>query len=340
MKHILKTAILTGLLSTAFTAQAQAAKVTLTFADWQIPSASTTREGAGVFMDKVRELSNGEIDFKYYPAEQLGKGGEMLRLAQTGVADITHISPAYITDRFPLSTVSELPGLSLDICKLTSALYDMAQPGGALYEAEFKPNGVRLLFSGNLGPYSLLTTKVAVDSLEKLAGLNIRTAGGPMEMTATELGANAIRMTGSETLPSLSRGTLDGLLWPLPLVTDWSLQDALNHMTPNVSTGSFVVTYSISETAWNKLSPEHQAILAEAGKFASESYCNFVNRTWEESKTDLTTNHGITPTDLTDAEVEKANERFKIVHDKWLSGLKSRGASQAVYDEFMERSGS
>ncbi|HLS21424.1 MAG TPA: TRAP transporter substrate-binding protein DctP [Paenalcaligenes sp.] len=338
MKPFFKLSFCAALLGTAFTAHA--AEVTLTFADWQIPSASTTQEGAGVFMDKVRELSGGEIDFKYYPAEQLGKGGEMLRLAQTGVADIVHISPAYITDRFALTTVAELPGMSLDVCKLTSAIYDMAQPGGTLYEAEFKPNGVRLLFSGNLGPYSLLTSNVAVDSLDKLSGLNIRTAGGPMEMTATELGANAIRMTGSETLPSLSRGTLDGLLWPIPLVKDWSLEDALHHMTPNVSTGSFVVTYSISENSWNKLSPEHQEILLEAGKFASENYCDFVNRTWEEAKNDLADNHDILPTDLTDAEVEKANERFEVVHQKWLSGLKSKGVSQEVYDEFIERSGS
>lgn len=338
MKPVFKLTFCAAVLGTAFTAQA--AEVTLTFADWQIPSASTTQEGAGVFMDKVRELSDGEIDFKYYPAEQLGKGGEMLRLAQTGVADIVHISPAYITDRFPLTTVAELPGMPLDVCKLTSAIYEMAQPGGSLYEAEFEPNGVRLLFSGNLGPYSLLTSKVAVDSLDKLSGLNIRTAGGPMEMTATELGANAIRMTGSETLPSLSRGTLDGLLWPIPLVKDWSLEDALNHMTPNVSTGSFVVTYSISENSWNKLSPEHQEILLEAGKFASENYCDFVNKTWEEAKNDLIDNHDIQSTDLTADEVEKANERFESVHQKWLSGLQGKGASQAVYEEFIERSGS
>lgn len=339
MKTIIRTTtILAALLGTAFPAHAE--KVTLTFADWQIPTASTTREGAGVFMDKARELSNGEIDFKYFPAEQLGKAGEMVRLAQTGVADIVNLAPAYVTDRFPLTTVSELPGLPLDICKLTSAIYDMAQPGGALYEAEFKPNGMRLLFSGNLGPYSLLTTKVAVDSLDKLSGLKIRTAGGPMEMSAKELGANPIRMTGSETLPSLSRGTLDGLLWPIPLVKDWSLQDPLNHMTPNVSVGSFAVTYSISERVWEKLSPEHQKVLIEAGKFASESYCDFVNRTWEEAKNDLAENHGITPTDLPESEVAKTKERFDSVHQKWLSGLKSRGPAQAIHEEFMKRVGS
>lgn len=314
------------------------AQVTLTFADWQIPSASTTQEAAGVFMDKVRELSGGAIDFRYFPAEQLGKGGEMLRLLQTGVADIAHVSPAYITDRFPLTTVSELPGLPLDSCKLARAVYDMAQPGGQLYEAEFAPNGIRLLLAGNLGPYSILTTNRATNTLADLSGLNMRTAGGPMELTAIELGANAIRMTGSETLPSLSRGTLDGLFWPLPLVKDWSLEGPLNHMVTNLSTGSFVVTYSISDRVWNGLSPDHQAILTEAGKHATEAYCAYVNQAWDAARTMLENDYGIAGTDLPEAELAKAEATFDAVHAKWVQGLSGRSAvAHGIYDEFRSK---
>ena len=322
-------------LAVGLVAQGAAAETTLTFADWQVPAASTTREAAQVFMDKATELSGGALSFEYFPAEQLGKGGEMLRLLQTGVADVSHVSPAYITDKFPLTTVSELPGMPLDSCALANAVYEMAQPGGTLYEAEFEPNGIRLLFAGNLGPYSILTTEKPIATLDDIAGLNIRTAGGPMEMTATELGANAIRMTGSETLPSLSRGTLDGLLWPVPLVEDWGLEEALNNVTPNLSTGSFVVTYSISDSTWGRLSEAEQAALLEAGKYATGQYCAFVNRTWAESLERLEKVHGIKPLALPEAEIAKAEARFETVHAKWIEGLSGRRvSSQAVYDEF------
>ncbi|WP_417249449.1 TRAP transporter substrate-binding protein DctP [Celeribacter sp.] len=318
-------------------AHAALAETTLTFADWQVPAASTTREAAKVFMDKATELSGGEIAFDYFPAEQLGKGGEMLRLLQTGVADVSHVSPAYITDKFPLTTVAELPGMPLDSCALANGIYEMAQPGGALYEAEFEPNGIRLLFAGNLGPYSILTTETPIATLADIEGLNIRTAGGPMEMTATELGANAIRMTGSETLPSLSRGTLDGLLWPVPLVEDWGLEEALNNVTPNLSTGSFVVTYSISDSTWDRLSETEQVALLEAGKYATEHYCGFVNQTWAESLEQLETVHGIQPLDLPASELSKAEERFEQVHEQWVEGLAGRPvSSQVVYDQFRE----
>lgn len=319
-------------------AAAAQAEVKLTFADWQVPAASTTQQAAKVFMDKATELSNGEITFEYFPAEQLGKGAEMLRLLQTGVADIAHVSPAYITDKFPLLTVSELPGMPLDSCALANAVYDMAQPGGLLYESEFKPNGVRLLLAGNLGPYSILTTEKPITTVADLAGMNIRTAGGPMEMTATELGANAIRMSGSETLPSLSRGTLDGLLWPIPLVEDWGLEGALTQMTPNLSTGSFVVTYSISDSVWDGLTESQQAALTEAGKFATGQYCAFVNETWTSSRDKLETVHGIKVSAFSDEEIAKAQARFDVVNEKWVESLKGRPiSSQDVYDDFVKR---
>lgn len=315
-----------------------AAEVTLTFADWQVPAAFTTREAAGVFMEKAKELSDGEIDFKYFPAEQLGKGGEMLRMLQTSVADVANVAPAYMTDRFPLTTVAELPGMSLDSCALANAIYEMAQPGGLLYESEFKRNGVRLLLAGNLGPYSVLTTKKAVSSLNDLAGLNIRTAGGPLEMTAKALGANPIRMTGSETLPSLSRGTLDGLLWPIPLVEDWGLEDALGHMTPNLNTGSFVVTYTMSEKKWQSLSEKQQNALLEAGKYATKNYCEYVNSVWEKGKQELESKHDIKPSMMAEADLKVAQEKFENVNKTWAESLAGRRLpAQQVYDEFKTR---
>ena len=311
------------------------AQVTLTFADWQVPAASTTREAGAVFMEKATELSGGELVFEYYPAEQLGRVGEMLQLLQTGVADIAHVAPAHATDRFPMSTVPELPGLSLDSCALADATYAMMQPGGLLYEAEFGPNGVRVLFAGNLGPYTILTRQRAVTALSDLSGLNIRTAGGPMEMTVTALGANAIRMTGAETLPSLTRGTLDGVVWPIPLVKDWGLEEPLNHMTPNLSTGSFVNTYAVSDAVWNRLTESQREALVEAGQYATQRYCEYVNRTWAEARDELEEVFGLTRSAFSDEELANAQERFDSVHQDWVAGLAGgRVSSQEVYDTF------
>src|SRR5690606_39494548 len=57
------------------------------------------------------DLSQGRIEFQYFPAEQLGKAKDLLTLVQSGAADIVDISPSYISDKFALSSVAELPAM-------------------------------------------------------------------------------------------------------------------------------------------------------------------------------------------------------------------------------------
>ena len=302
-----------------------AESITLKFADWQVLSAFTTKVGAKPFIEKITELSSGNIKIEYFPAEQLGKGSEMLTLLETGVADIANIAPAYISDRFPLSGVSELPGMVVDSCASSNALYELSQPGGILYENEYKNNNVRLIFAANLGPYRILTTKQKIESLQNLKGLNIRTAGGAMDITTTLLGANSIRMQGSDVLPSLTRGTLDGVLWGLPSIVDWSLEKQLHYMTPNLSMGSFVVTYCISEKSWQKLSKDQQNILIKAGKYATISHCDYVKNAEANALVDLQKKYGIQPTLLQKVDLDKANEVFVTVFKQWGDNFDSKG---------------
>ena len=69
-------------------------------------------KGLKFWASEVRKQTNNAIDLQYFPAEQLGKAKDMLQLATTGVADIAYVVPSYVSDKMPLMTVSELPGLA------------------------------------------------------------------------------------------------------------------------------------------------------------------------------------------------------------------------------------
>jgi TRAP-type C4-dicarboxylate transport system substrate-binding protein len=62
------------------------------------------------FIDAVEKRTNGTVSISHFPAEQLGKASDLLRLTQAGVADIAYIVPSYTSDKMPLSAVAELPG--------------------------------------------------------------------------------------------------------------------------------------------------------------------------------------------------------------------------------------
>lgn len=300
-------------------------KVTLRFADWMPESAFTTTYGAKAFMEKAEELSEGRIIFQYFPAEQLGKGSETLTLLNSGVADIANVAPAYLSEHLPLSGVVELPGMVTDSCTAANKFYDLVQPGESLYEAEFKRKDIRPLFTANLGPYRILTNNQELSTPLDISGLKLRTAGGAMAMTADRLRANPIRMQGSDVLPSLSRGTLDGVFWGLISIEDWSLETALDQMIPNLSIGSFNVTYSISSRAWDKLSPENREILVKAGQYANQIHCNYVNRAEEKAISDLEEKHDIAPLYLPKDELKRIREDLTQVHEDWAIPLEKRG---------------
>src|SRR5690606_34767406 len=77
--------------------------------------------GIKVWLSDVKKATNNAVDMQYFPAEQLGKAKDMLQLAMSGVADITYVVPSYVSDKMPLMTVSELPGMARSSCHGTKA---------------------------------------------------------------------------------------------------------------------------------------------------------------------------------------------------------------------------
>lgn len=315
--------LLAASLALAGAGTAIADTVTLRVADWMPETHHVAGVGGKAFMDKARELSGGRIEFKYFPAEQLGKAKDTLQIAQNGIADIVNIAPAYITDKFPLSGVAELPGIYEGACTGTHALEKLTTPGNSLYENEFKPNGVRVLFTAAIGAYRVMTASKPVNALEDFKGLKLRTAGGPMDQTAASLGAVSIRMAGPDVLVSLSRGTLDGVFWPIQSVKPWGLQNDLKYWTSNIGVGSFVAYYAISEKKWRQLPADIQKVLQEAGTYASKFHCDYVDEN-EGKEIAALQAAGIKPIELPPADAAKVQAGYADIYASWADGLEKR----------------
>ena len=75
----------------------------------------------------------GKVTFEVYPANQLGR--DYYSLLTSGLADIAMVIPFYAGDKFPATSVTELPGLSSGSCEATGKYWELAQPAGALHHA-------------------------------------------------------------------------------------------------------------------------------------------------------------------------------------------------------------
>ncbi|WP_421955117.1 TRAP transporter substrate-binding protein DctP [Polaromonas sp.] len=320
------------------TAHAQE-KIRLKFADWMPLSHYTVINGAQPFMSKATELSKGKIEFQYFPAEQLGKAKDLLTLLQTGVADIADISPSYISDKFAMSSVAELPAMFTGACQGTNAYAQLVKQGAILAEKEFKPNGVRVLVSVAYAPYKVLTSKKKIETIKDFSGLKLRTAGGAMDITTTQVEAVPVRMPGPDILPSLTRGTLDGTLAPLQSVKVFDIQTQVKHMTTDVSLGSFITVYAISDRAWNRLPEDVRATLTEAGNFASKNHCEYVDTQEKKVVQDLEKD-GVKGNTMAPGQLKALNDKLGAVAAEWASALDKRNRpGTAVLADFRKAVG-
>jgi TRAP-type C4-dicarboxylate transport system substrate-binding protein len=324
---------LLSLLATATGAKAET--VTLRLADGIPAGHIIDRLVIEPYIKAVAEATHGAVAIQHFPAEQLGKSRDLLMLTQAGVADIGFIVPSYMSDRMPLTSVTELPGIFQTICQGSAALRALSQPGAILDRLEFRPNGIKPLIIFLMPAYQLvLSSSHKLDGIKDIQGLKIRTPGGAMDLTVLGMNAVPIRVAPPEIYESMSRGTLDGALLPYQSAVSYHLGGLLKSGTIGQDFGTVAITFSISLARWNSLPPDAQAALEGIGKTISEQVCGRVDKA-EADAIEAMRAAGIrlvTPTDEDRTALEAAFDKVRI---DWARRLDSRGKDgSAVLDAF------
>lgn len=280
-------------------------------------------QGGEVFAKEVDKATNGKVKFEVYPAKQLGK--DNLGLMKSGLADLSILIPSYTADKLPLTSVAELPGLHSTSCEGTEKLWSVIKTGQILNELEYKTQNVHVLFVTVLPPYPVMTTSKTADTLEKLSGMKLRANGAAMDETIRSLGAVPVRIKSPDFYDSLTRGTVDGGVYPYQGLKAYELEKVLKYSTvgPNLGAGS--VVYAMSQKAWDKLSPENQKIFDQAAQTAQKSLCQWEDEQNISARDRIVKNNGHTLTKLEPAELERWNEKLRGVAASWAKGMDSAG---------------
>lgn len=285
------------------------------------------------WMDDVTKRTNGAVTFTYYPNQQIGKAADMLRLTQAGVIDIGYIAPSYASDKMPLSEVAQLPEVFETSCQGTLAYWKSARQG-ILAKQEYAPNKIRLLMEVVLPPYQVFTTKQKIESLKDIQGLKLRTTGGAQDLTVRALDAVPVRMSAPDAYESLSRGTMDGLLFPMESVISYGLDKLVKHATDGISFGSFIVAFSINQSVWDKLPDDVKEAMDEASEAIEPQVCANVEKEQAGTRQHLQQG-GLSFEAIPEATRGQMKEKLKVVGQEWAAGLDSRGKpASAALKEF------
>jgi TRAP-type C4-dicarboxylate transport system substrate-binding protein len=276
-----------------------------------------------MILPMIEKMKAKGVEFEYYPAEQMGKAKDFLALTQSGVVDISYVAPGFVSDKMPLSVVTELPLEFTGSCKATLAYWNLAKPGGLLAKKEFEPNGVRLLFTIVLPPYQIVTRKPFA-SLKDIEGMKIRASGSAKELVIKKLKATPVLMPTPDVYESLSRGTIDGVLFPFNSLRPYDIDKLSKTSTIGENFGTFVANYVISEKRFQSLPPAIQKELTDMGEATARSTCASVEQD-EAGDIEKVKQVGVKLITLTPADKATVAAAMHDVAKDWADNLDKRG---------------
>lgn len=280
-------------------------------------------ESGKVFTEAVTKASGGKLQFEAYHVGQLGK--ETTGVLRSGLADLGILVPSYESAKLPLSSVAELPGFHKTACEGSVKLWNMVKDGGPLYEAEYKPQGFKPIYAIMMPPYQVMTTKKAVAKMEDMAGLKLRANGSALAKSVRLLGGIPVTVTSNEMYDSLTRGTIDGGLWPISSTRSSSLEKVYRYITVGPMFGGAGTVYAMSQKAWDGLSAKEQAIVMKAGAEAQQHLCTYLDDIAVKETAILAKDFGMTIVNVPDAEVQRWSQRMSSVSTDWAKEMDSTG---------------
>jgi TRAP-type transport system periplasmic protein len=237
--------------------------------------------------ERVKEMTNGELQIEIYPAAQLGQQNEAFEQLNLGVIDMT-MSPISLMDKvYPAIRVFDLPFLFESFEHFQRAVD--GEFGKAAVEGLLASSNTRMLGASGLGFRDMIFRGEPVTSVAGMHGLKMRAPEAHLWIRMFELlGARPTPVTWGEVYTAMQTGVADGLESPAVAALDMKFDEV---------TSSVVLTHHmfgnmgvcINETRFQRLKPEFQeAILtagAEAARSMTEDTIATVSQAYEDMKT-------------------------------------------------------
>jgi TRAP-type C4-dicarboxylate transport system substrate-binding protein len=291
--------------------------------------------GGYVFTQAVEKASEGRVKFETYPAAQLGK--DYFSLTRSGLADIAIFIPAYESDKLPMSTVAELPNMYSNVCQGARAFSALVSDLGTIGKAEYGRHGLHVLFVTMMPPYTLMTSGKPTPTIESMAGLKIRGAGAAMTKTVQSLNAVPVQISASEVYESLSRGTIDGAVYPYSALIPYALEEQLKYSLDGVSLGGTAVVYAISSKKWNALPQDIKNIMTEAGQATQASLCKWLDEENVKIRNQIVRDNGHIVIKLPANDLATLNLGLEKVKEDWVEVMdSSHHDGSALLEEYQQ----
>jgi len=219
------------------------------------------------FVDKVNEEAKGVVEIEVYLSGSLGgTWAQQPQMVLDGVADLSWVLPSAAPDRFPDTTVIQLPGLYRDLSEATLVYtrliaahrlkgYDDFVVIGA---TAFEPESIH--------------SRAPVAGLDDLKGRRVRATTATEAAALEKLGMLPVVMPITQAAEALGGGRIDATTATPARIGDFGIRRiATNHYLLRIS--SVPVALLMSRKSFDKLPADVQEVIRRySGEWVAARY--------------------------------------------------------------------
>jgi tripartite ATP-independent transporter DctP family solute receptor len=225
------------------------------------PSAYT----AEFFAERVKQLTNNELDVQVYHSRQLGDARDNVENVRNGSIAFTSVSISNLSQVLPVMDVWSLPY----IFKSDDHYWHVLNHAKAMeFMRQLEPKGIKTITWITSGARNFFTQK-PVRTAADLKGLKIRVMASPVMIDSMKaLGANGVPVAWGELYTALQTGVVDGAENNHPSVISMKFYEVSKYYSldehmriPDVNI--------ISSRVFDRLTKPQQAAVLKAGEEAT-----------------------------------------------------------------------
>ena len=332
---MLKQLLLAGIVTAALTGVASAQEViTLKIHQPIPPQATIPAKFIKPWADKVTAESGGRLVFEIYPAMQLGGAPPaLIDQVRDGFVDMIWTLPGYTPGRFPKTEVFELPFFTTTAEPTSRALQQFYAE--ELVD-EFESQGIHIIAMHVHSP-GLIHSKVPINKLEDMKGLNLRGPTRVINLLLAELGATAVGMPVPAVPEALSKGAIDGAVVPWEVTPSLKLSELVtNHTSFSGDRGFYVATFifAMNKARYDSLPEDLRKVIDDnSGVFAAD-WAGKAMDAGDAPGLKIAQDRGNNIIVLDAAETERWRQAAEPVYAKWLAEMTEKGIDgQALIDK-------
>jgi TRAP-type C4-dicarboxylate transport system substrate-binding protein len=289
-------------------------------------------EAYSAWANDVTAASQGTIEVKVYPSQQLGNMINIYDRMLNGVAEVAYMVLGPIATQFPKTTVVGLPFVASNPMEAAQALWRLYERG-VIADEFAKCHPVAMAAFTNVS----LHARKPFATLEDIKGWKIGSQSRVTGEVAERLGATAVSLPVAESYQALSRGTIDAFATGWPAIVPFKMAEVtIAHTDVPLS----------AEMAFNAMNKDVYAKLPDVAKKAVDKYSGMpfsermghaIAKMADQGRHAALARQGAAIVDIPPAEEARWKQRVSPVIEEWVSNTPNGAAVLAAFREEIDK---